>query len=53
MVQLDSILRKINPFYFAFKNMREVEIVEEEKAKRFAYPIPTVIILFFTLSTFN
>ena len=46
MVQLDSILRNINPFFFAFKNMREVEIAEEEKAKRFSYPIPTGIILF-------
>ena len=46
MVQFDSILRKIYHFYFAIKNMREVEIVDEEKAKRFAYPIPTVILLF-------
>ena len=45
MVILDNLFREVNPFYFAFKNMRGVEIAEHEKARTFGYPIPTVIML--------
>ncbi len=46
MVKLDNLFREINPFYFAFKNLRQVEIEEQEKAKNFGYPMPNVTLLF-------
>ena len=46
MERFDKFLRISNPYYHSYKQMRDVEIEEEQKAKRNGTTVPTIHMAF-------
>lgn len=39
---VESLLREINPYYHAYKNMRDIKIEQENMAKRWGISVPVI-----------